>query len=136
MAGNKVDSAFKADVLQRLENQLEYLDETGAWPRMCEDSEVRRPRFVTAYTTSRHYGGAEEGGWWYDWHDCLESRPIPPCRPEDLRAVLASVVEEWSEAHEFHHQGDRFSVLGGSDLWITLEHYAGESQSDERPRYE
>ena len=31
-----------------------------------------KPFYVVAYGISRHYGGPEEGGWWYDWHEVLE----------------------------------------------------------------
>ena len=29
--------------------------------------------WVNTYIKSRHYGGAEEGGWWYDNYECIES---------------------------------------------------------------
>jgi hypothetical protein len=32
------------------------------------------PFYLVVEGTSRHYGGPEEGGWWYDWHTVLEVR--------------------------------------------------------------
>lgn len=32
--------------------------------------------YLTAYEISRHYGGPEEGGWWYDAHEHLCSFPF------------------------------------------------------------
>lgn len=36
-----------------------------------EAAHVERVYLVSAYHQSRRYGGAEEGGWWYDHHDPL-----------------------------------------------------------------
>ena len=30
--------------------------------------------YVTLYLITRHYGGLEEGGWWYNWHKNGASR--------------------------------------------------------------
>lgn len=33
-----------------------------------------RPIYIAVVGTSRHYGGPEEGGWWYDWSFVEEVR--------------------------------------------------------------
>lgn len=33
-----------------------------------------RPFYLVVEGISRHYGGPEEGGWWYDWREVLEVR--------------------------------------------------------------
>ena len=107
------------------------LSNLASWP-----DDQRNPRFISAYATTRHYGGPEEGGWWYNCNECLKSKPIPPCDDEDLEAVLASVIERWCDQFEDEHYGDIYSVLGGSEVWFALEYHAGQNQSTGRPRYE
>jgi len=108
------------------------LSNLASWP-----DDQRNPRFLSAYATTRHYGGPEEGGWWYNWNECLQTMSIPPCDDEDLEAVLTSVIERWCEEYgDEYHYGDIYSVLGGSEVWYSLEYHAGENQSNSRPRYE
>lgn len=38
--------------------------------------------YLNAYLVNRGYGGPEEGGWWYDVGEPLESRVMPD--PDDL----------------------------------------------------
>lgn len=45
--------------------------------------------FVNAYEVTRHYGGPEEGGWWYNAGSPLAS--IPVSIPDD---VLVQIAEE------------------------------------------
>jgi hypothetical protein len=33
--------------------------------------------YLNAYEVTRHYGGPEEGGWWYDHREPVASIPIP-----------------------------------------------------------
>ena len=82
---------------------------------------------VSAYGVSRHYGGPEEGGWWYDWWRLLES--LPPTA--DAKPTLR---EKWAHIQQ---EGDRFSVLGdGEDLRVVTEDYSGQFASTTRPHYE
>mgnify|MGYP003154729539 FL=1 len=34
--------------------------------------------YLTIYGVSRHFGGPEEGGWWYDNYFCIYSEPVNP----------------------------------------------------------
>lgn len=34
----------------------------------CDGTGLHSPWFVTPYMVEQRYGGAEEGGWWYDWY--------------------------------------------------------------------
>ena len=49
---------------------------------------------------------------------------------------MTSVIEHWCDQFEDEHYGDIYSVLGGSEVWYSLEYHAGENQSTGRPRYE
>jgi len=135
---------FKKDLVAKLDRRRElayfsrWCEETKRFVKVLDNDSIynKPPRFVTAYATTRHYGGAEEGGWWYNWDECLETKSIPPCDDESMKAVLISIAEQWCEEYAHEHHGDIYSVLGGSEVWFALEYHAGEKASKETPRYE
>ena len=95
-----------------------------------DEGEQRPLAYVSAYTVTRHYGGPEEGGWWFNWNELHCSSPVTD--PEAAHA----------EGHRFKElfgnleHGNIYSVLGGTELLITLDREPGEQESTERPRYE
>ena len=92
-----------------------------------------RPFVVGVIGTSRHYGGPEEGGWWYDWTDVLDFEPCH-CWQEGLE-----VARRYREDHPTQ-KPDRFSVIGNDqDTQIVFRRSVAEIesfQSTERPHYE
>lgn len=85
--------------------------------------------FVNVYKVTRHYGGAEEGGWYYNWFECLESFP---CRFKNRDEII-----EYMESDHAHEKwGNIYSVLDGADLYCTWEESPKESESKEVPHYE
>ncbi len=91
------------------------------------------PIYAVAVRTTRHYGGPEEGGWWYDWSSVEEVR-----RTWDFRGLLKT-VRGMREAHPTDQRG-RGSVLGNDgDVTIYMcrhAHLIEGLQSTERPQYE
>ena len=85
--------------------------------------------FVTAYEVTRHSGGPEEGGWWYNWLDKIESVPIHRHDADEVAVTLKTKYQNRVE-------GDIYSVLGGVEVHVLTENEAGENQSKERPHYE
>lgn len=85
-------------------------------------------KWVNVYTITRHYGGPEEGGWWYNYYECQESYLIFRW---SLRKTLAKAKMKWR--HSKH--GDIYSVLGGTNIWIGEEKHKAESETTERPYY-
>jgi hypothetical protein len=84
--------------------------------------------YVNVYKVTRHYGGPEEGGWWYNWYDCIEVFPT--------KNKNAEVIEEELESENAHMKyGDIYSVLGGQDIQVRIEATPAESQTKERPYY-
>jgi hypothetical protein len=88
-------------------------------------------RFVNAYHVTREYGGPEEGGWWYDSREVLESVPIPDRgeKEADRIADHLSVV--------YAHKNDPqplSNVHSGGKLLVVIERKPG--QDTERPHYE
>ena len=87
--------------------------------------------FVSKYLVSRHYGGPEEGGWWYDrWQFKCVMFEGSEERCEDYAASLRQETWPVDGTH------DRFSVLGDEGDWvIATEDRPCELQSKERPYY-
>jgi hypothetical protein len=92
-----------------------------------------RPFVVGVVGYSRHYGGPEEGGWWYDRCDVLDWQECSSWR-EGL-----ALARRFREEHptQRHHRG---SVLGnGYDTKLVFTRSWQEietMQSKERPHYE
>jgi hypothetical protein len=90
--------------------------------------------FVAVVSTSRHFGGHEEGGWWFDWSNVEKAWSFD--NPRRARRFARRLERE--EAH-YAPRHDRFSVLGGTDVEVrrTRDPEAlAEWQSRQRPRYE
>lgn len=89
--------------------------------------------WVSVYTVTRHFGGREEGGWWYN-RTVLE-RTLPTSGEEDvLREVCAHQLAYAIE--NGLRYGDIYSVLDGQDCYVCIETQPGMWQELETPRYE
>lgn len=87
-------------------------------------------RWVSAYAVTRHWGGPEEGGWWWDkFTRVATSRRIKTRR---VFETIARMEKAWAHIRE----GDISSVLGGTDLVVMPEQQPGEWTTRRRPRYE
>jgi hypothetical protein len=84
--------------------------------------------FASEYLVSRHYGGPEEGGWWYDWSD-FKAVVFEGSDEEAIRVCKKRNAET---------EPQRFSVAAGTypDRVYLAEDYPGEHQSKHRPHYE
>jgi len=89
-------------------------------------------KFVNVYWVERHYGGREEGGWWYDTGDPEASFLVHASEADAKRDEL--------DAGEYNNQkaGNRElgSVLSTGVYQITIEDKAPEPFPKERPFYE
>lgn len=84
---------------------------------------------VNVYKVTRRYGGAEEGGWYYNHFTCLETYPVRNKNSDTIKEML---LEEYKdEAH-----GNIYSVLGGAEIDVKIEMKPSESETTERPFYE
>lgn len=84
--------------------------------------------YVNVYDITRNYGGPEEGGWWYDCGEPLESHRVSS-EPEALE--LQRQLKE-----KYPRTGKRFSVLGGDDYDVRIEDHFAEEFPASLPRYE
>ena len=94
-------------------------------------------RYINVYEVTRHYGGPEEGGWWYDAGDPLASVPVQVddlyevtdamrAEGERIRGIFVDAVE-WGDIH---------SVNGGAEVCIQYEDRHAEAYPSRRPHYE
>jgi hypothetical protein len=114
----------------------EWLDAECTIENPCFDpeeyTEIEKPvLYVTVYAISRHCGGSEEGGWYYNWWEPVCSVPlIDPGSKEEIEAIKAFLKPR------FEDEGDIYSVRGGTAYSMCEEYAAGENQSTRTPRYE
>ena len=96
-----------------------------------------RINFANVYELDRHYGGPEEGGWWYT---SFTPRASVPWGPRWVaRAVLAllegqprfAVDPEGFPLHSVLHNGN-----GPDSLCFLIEDARAYASPSERPRYE
>lgn len=85
--------------------------------------------YVNVYEVTRRFGGQEEGGWWYNWYECLET---VSCKAK----YTDEIVEDLKKEYEGRKHGDIYSVLGGVDIQVLVESKRCESETTEAPMYE
>lgn len=86
--------------------------------------------FVNVYEVTRHFGGREEGGWWYDRGNPLASVPVLPGQdPEILVATLSDAFSD--QAH-----GNIQSVRGGVEISVVVEDHFATPWPEYRPHFE
>lgn len=93
---------------------------------------------VSLYSVTRHYGGPEEGGWYYDRRRFVSVE----CRMlgrDDARGLARELNDEAKAEHRQPsgtYQG-RFRVSGGADDVYLVESREGEwdTTSEPRPQY-
>lgn len=87
-------------------------------------------RYANVYAVTRHYGGPEEGGWWYDAGEPIGSVAMhPDWSWETVRTFLEALYAD-------RNHGNIGSVLGGTEVRICREIYFAEPWPARRPRYE
>jgi len=108
---------------------LEVLDQED--PPLCSTSGEAKVKYLSVYTITRHYGGPEEGGWWYNTSHLRDTIPFEYSEGAEskLREYLKN---KWKD----EHGGDIYSVLGGSEMEILVEDTPGQHQDTEVPHYE
>lgn len=114
------------------------------------------PCFVSIYNRSQHYGGPEEGGWWYDRIILAGSLPFQTREAAELwLAVAKAEVQRMNRAaapararaHAALPDPDLVPCPAGTgegfipndwsdggELWITIEETAGQSDNSAEPR--
>lgn len=93
------------------------------------DSGNHAVRYVAAYDVQRHYGGPEEGGWWFDSGELIY---FVKCFGYEQATELYDLMEEI-----YPSTGKRYSVLGGADYDIIIrDEVPLQKFPENRPHYE
>lgn len=81
---------------------------------------------VSVYRVCRCYGGPEEGGWYYDAYEHLESKVV---RPSQVKRIMGYFRDMFPSA-------DLNSVMTMYDHYICREDVKGKYTTRKRPYYE
>jgi hypothetical protein len=91
-------------------------------------------RFINIYTLDRHYGGPEEGGWYYDSGEPVASLEVPEdADDEAVDAAVEALRAVWL------YKGRVGSVLyprDGYDFGVEVDDKPARAFPEERPHYE
>jgi hypothetical protein len=101
------------------------------------EPEETGPWYVVQYGVTRHFGGPEEGGWYYDWHELALPVATVETSRQDAKTMCRAMnaLAQRDREREGRHQG-RNSVLGGEDIVYVVETTVGSNATTERPHYE
>lgn len=130
----KVRTLISSDLEDSLVNDYASLKRSERAQRLAATREGKQPAvYAAAVRITRHCGGPEEGGWWYDWSSVEEVR-----RAHTYRSLLRHVRELQAE-YPTSRYGRHSCADTSGDVVIYLcrsEHQIEGLQSTERPRYE
>jgi hypothetical protein len=85
-------------------------------------------KFVNVYLVNRHFGGPEEGGWYYDAGELIESHATT----EDDETLVPQLVEQFSNAE----RPPLHSVMSNGVYRVVVEDKPGEDWPETTPHYE
>ena len=88
--------------------------------------------YLNAYAVTRHYGGPEEGGWWFNAGEPLAS--VPLANPTEDQSVTER--DRLKAIFADHAEGDIYSVNGGVEISVCQQDGPAASWPDESPQYE
>ena len=92
------------------------------------EAALERPIYINTYIVTRHYGGPEEGGWWYNQGHLIETLETSEDKADEERSKM-------EEKHKDKNEGDINSVLGGTLLEVVIEETPGEDYPATKPQY-
>ena len=98
-----------------------------------EDAAARRDFHLNEYRTDRAFGGAEEGGWWYDTGVFVKSHGTFPTR-EEAWAARDALDSYLAERREGLHDPSSVLCTGWPELLV--EQRPGANFPARPPRYE
>ena len=92
-------------------------------------------RYVNVYQVSRHYGGSEEGGWWYDSGELRLSVRVTGKDAGEVEATELILLDDLARA--FPDNKYRYSMAPRDvDYQVQIEEHEGKDWPEERPHYE
>jgi hypothetical protein len=101
----------------------------------CTFWDAKQARILSVYEITRHYGGPEEGGWYYNWNQLVATVRV--------RGGVTALERAWNRLYDKHVRGNqpKFDIYSAANngegrFEIFAESYVGEHQTRYRPRYE
>ena len=101
--------------------------------------------YLAVYELQQNYGGGEEGGWWYDSGEVVETQTVrvsfredrTPYLEEGERAFLGKLAEKWATDYDGFGTTHRTSTRPrGRDFSWQVEWDTPEDFPKRRPHYE
>lgn len=86
-------------------------------------------KFVNVYLVRRHYGGPQEGGWWFDTGELLHCEPV-------LDEGVEARVKELEGNYSNEDRRELSSVLSDGVFDVVVSDTPGSDWPDEIPQYE
>ncbi len=136
LIGVKVIYDNKGELAKKMINDIDDANEfmetvdVEEYDYVYEDVPAEQIVYVNCYLIHRHYGGPEEGGWYYNSHRCREVIPVQNQYAEQMKNIMQEKYEK------NHKHGNIYSVLGGTDVAVYIELEPKQSETTERPHYE
>jgi len=96
-------------------------------------------KFITVYSITRHYGGPQEGGWWYDWYVPIETIHIPRRwvkKPNQHRNQIETLKSQMKRKYADEALGNIYHSTGGKAIEAYIEETYREFESKVTPHYE
>jgi len=87
--------------------------------------------YLNVYAVTRHYGGPEEGGWWFNAGEPLASIPLANPTDDQIEAERTRLQSIFAD----HAEGDIYSVNGGVKICVYTEDHLAASWPTETPYY-
>jgi hypothetical protein len=108
-------------------------DQLRMWITMdtFREQELPTERWLNAYHVTRQFGGPEEGGWWYNDREPLESCKIET--DDQIDPLMATLITKHAHLHDERPLG---SVLSGGKVEILTENHPGRHTPERVPHYE
>ncbi len=82
--------------------------------------------WINVYEVTRHYGGPEGGGWWYDWMRCIKWRRVLSKWSDEMREEEEQGLKHLEDLHTEHH----YKIVA------LVEDHRAQSHTKEVPTYE
>lgn len=90
--------------------------------------------YLNCYMVRREYGGAEEGGWWFDAGEPVES--VRYANMKEASAAMAEFEKKWNQANIDEDYIDIGSVRSNGEYQVRMEYKFAEAYPTEKPHYE
>jgi hypothetical protein len=95
------------------------------------DGEKLAKFYVVVTHVTRHYGGPEEGGWWYDWTSIEDVRKV--FGAEGVLKALEKLGEEYPRSR--YGRGSVLGDAGDYEFAVCISQEEFPEETKERPTY-